>query len=105
MLLVYPPCLLLTDLSSVVADLHKLGMCYDKKVGGGKTVVCRGRPVVSGVWRGAYITQQVFDERATNEACNAYLKRNTGNKKWDKCPDCTLVSMSGRDPETSCCLC
>lgn len=29
---------------------------------------------------------------ATKCACDYYRRRNTGNNKWDKCPDCWFVS-------------
>jgi hypothetical protein len=30
---------------------------------------------------------------ATNCACTYYKNRNTGDNQWDKCPDCTFVSI------------
>lgn len=39
----------------------------------------------------------VYNADATKKACEAYKNRNTGNKQWDKCPDCTLVSSSPDD--------
>jgi acetone carboxylase gamma subunit len=33
----------------------------------------------------------VYNKDATAKACDAYKRRNTGDKQWDKCPDCGLV--------------
>ncbi|KAB8227621.1 hypothetical protein ETB97_010612 [Aspergillus alliaceus] len=52
--------------AGVVADLHTTGVCIDQK--------------------GA----DVYNRAATEKACAAYKKRNTGNEQWDQCPDCTL---------------
>lgn len=30
---------------------------------------------------------------AIQKACAAYRNRNTRNKQWDKCPDCTMVCL------------
>ncbi|GJC79118.1 hypothetical protein Ct61P_03313 [Colletotrichum tofieldiae] len=30
---------------------------------------------------------------ATKCACNYYKNRNTGNKQWDQCPDCTFDGL------------
>lgn len=51
------------------ADLHTDGVCVDR-IGG----------------------SNVYNAAATEAACTAYLNRNTGNKQWDQCPDCTMVS-------------
>lgn len=53
----------------VAADLHRDGICYN---------------VIGG--------SDVYNADATVKACGNYLKRNTGNKQWDKCPDCKMVS-------------
>ncbi|KAJ5505886.1 hypothetical protein N7453_004843 [Penicillium expansum] len=50
------------------ADLHTQGVCIDKPAKG----------------------VEVYNQAATEQACTAYKNRNTGNKQWDKCPDCTL---------------
>ncbi|KAH7065751.1 hypothetical protein BKA63DRAFT_164194 [Paraphoma chrysanthemicola] len=52
------------------ADLHSDGVCIDK-IGG----------------------QNVYNAAATKAACTAYLQRNTGNKQWDQCPDCTMKTV------------
>jgi hypothetical protein len=57
--------------SFVSADLHTAGVCVDK-IGG----------------------QHVYNADATKKACDAYLARNTGDKQWDKCPDCKMVSQT-----------
>ncbi|KAK1142944.1 hypothetical protein N8T08_007185 [Aspergillus melleus] len=54
----------------VFADLHYTGVCYDSP---GKGV-------------------SVYNKAATEKACAAYKKRNTGDKQWDQCPDCTLLN-------------
>ncbi|CAG5177610.1 uncharacterized protein ALTATR162_LOCUS8311 [Alternaria atra] len=56
--------------SFVNADLHKEGLCIDK-IGG----------------------QYVYNADATKKACDAYLQRNTGDKQWDKCPDCKMTEV------------
>ena len=38
------------------------------------------------------LTQSQYHEDATTKACSAYKARNTGNKQWDQCFGCTLVS-------------
>ncbi|CAG8958304.1 hypothetical protein HYFRA_00000659 [Hymenoscyphus fraxineus] len=35
------------------------------------------------------------DNDATDNACAMYRRRNTGNKKWDKCPDCYIRVLKG----------
>ncbi|KAF6803341.1 hypothetical protein CMUS01_15116 [Colletotrichum musicola] len=58
----------LPALLSVVADVHKYAFCTS-----------RIQPINNN-----------NNEAATRKACAAYKKRNTGNKQWDKCPDCTV---------------
>jgi hypothetical protein len=53
----------------VSADLHHSGVCVSKTGG-----------------------QNVYHDAATKAACDAYSKRNTGDKQWDQCPDCAMVS-------------
>ncbi|APA11648.1 hypothetical protein SS1G_05103 [Sclerotinia sclerotiorum 1980 UF-70] len=53
-----------------VADLHKFGICADLKGDG-----------------------YVYNSKATQDACTAYKNRNTGNKQWDKCPDCYMDTV------------
>jgi hypothetical protein len=59
----------------VAADVHSDGVCIDKKGG------------------------NVYNEAATKAACGNYKVRNTGDKQWDQCPDCEMVSVSGRRVE------
>ncbi|KAF1917407.1 hypothetical protein BDU57DRAFT_546691 [Ampelomyces quisqualis] len=58
-------CVLITPFAS--ADLHSDGVCVNR-IGG----------------------QNVYNAAATISACNSYMNRNTGNKQWDVCPDCTM---------------
>lgn len=53
----------------VAADLHSDAVCVDYKGG-----------------------VAVYNEAATTAACGNYKVRNTGNKQWDQCPDCEMVS-------------
>ena len=50
------------------ADLHYGGICAD--------------------WPNGAAT---YNQGATQKACDSYFRRNTGNEKWDKCPDCKMV--------------
>ncbi|KAF4539141.1 hypothetical protein BFW01_g11780 [Lasiodiplodia theobromae] len=63
----------LLNAGAVLADMHNFCGC------GHRT----GRNAV----QDAYWT---FNEEATKYACTRYRNRNTGNKKWDKCPDCQM---------------
>lgn len=54
----------------VAADLHSDAVCIDTKGG-----------------------VSVYNEAATKAACGNYKVRNTGNKQWDQCPDCEMVSI------------
>ncbi|RKL34408.1 hypothetical protein BFJ70_g8364 [Fusarium oxysporum] len=58
---------------SALADLHNFCGCGKRF---GKNAV-----------QDAYWT---FDTAATRYACDRYARRNTGNKQWDKCPDCKM---------------
>lgn len=53
----------------VAADLHSDAVCVN--------------------WVGGVA---VYNEAATKASCGNYRVRNTGNKQWDKCPDCEMVS-------------
>lgn len=35
---------------------------------------------------------KVYAEETTKKACEGYHNRDTGDEKWDKCPDCQMVS-------------
>ncbi|PVH77004.1 hypothetical protein DL98DRAFT_424568, partial [Cadophora sp. DSE1049] len=54
---------------SAAADLHKFCICANKSGG-----------------------ELEYNDSATRKMCSAYLRRNTGNKQWDRCPDCTYVA-------------
>ncbi|KAL0571432.1 hypothetical protein V5O48_010522 [Marasmius crinis-equi] len=60
--------------SSALADLHYVASCVNKD------------PVLVDE---QYLSYQ--NDVATQRACNAYKNRNTGNKQWDKCPDCSYI--------------
>ncbi|KAI9641873.1 hypothetical protein NHQ30_009740 [Ciborinia camelliae] len=62
---VLPAVLLLSLTGLSVADLHDRAICINW---------------VNNV--------AVYNEAATRYACWRYRNRNTGNKQWDKCPDC-----------------
>jgi hypothetical protein len=55
----------------VAADLHSDAVCVD--------------------WKGGVA---VYNDAATKAACGNYKVRNTGDKQWDQCPDCEMVSDS-----------
>ncbi|KAF2996005.1 hypothetical protein E8E13_001457 [Curvularia kusanoi] len=61
--------MLLTTLLApfVAAELHNSAICVDYK---GEVAV--------------------YNEAATKAACGNYRVRNTGDNKWDKCPDCEM---------------
>ncbi|EMD65280.1 hypothetical protein GGP41_010197 [Bipolaris sorokiniana] len=54
------------------ADLHYGGICAD--------------------WPNGAAT---YNQGATQKACDSYFRRNTGNEKWDKCPDCKMADKGG----------
>ncbi|KAF6812103.1 hypothetical protein CPLU01_14971 [Colletotrichum plurivorum] len=56
--------------TGVVADLHNYAWCADR------------------VFKGIQESNPENND-ATQAACERYRKRNTGNKQWDQCPDCT----------------
>ncbi|KAF6825242.1 hypothetical protein CPLU01_10368 [Colletotrichum plurivorum] len=56
--------------TGVSADLHYRAWCADKEYDG----LQESNPA---------------NNDATDKACVRYRNRNTGNKQWDKCPDCT----------------
>ncbi|KAH7347504.1 hypothetical protein B0T11DRAFT_333611 [Plectosphaerella cucumerina] len=59
-----------TAASVVVADLHDYATCRDRAFKGVNEYA-------------------IENPGATQAACNRYRARNTGNKQWDKCPDCS----------------
>ncbi|KAK1976446.1 hypothetical protein LZ30DRAFT_734658 [Colletotrichum cereale] len=75
------------SISAVVADLHNFCACGKRY---GKT------PETDAYWR--------YDTDATTSACVAYSLRNTGNKQWDSCPDCTMDTyiMNAHEGVPSC---
>ncbi|KAJ4229745.1 hypothetical protein NW757_014059 [Fusarium falciforme] len=69
-------------MGGVLADLHKFCAC--------------GKRHGSNAVQGAY---WAFDNAATAYACTRYRNRNTGTKRWDRCPDCKMDThiMDTRD--------
>ncbi|KAH9866545.1 hypothetical protein J1614_008235 [Plenodomus biglobosus] len=58
----------------VAADLHHSAVCVNR-IGG----------------------QDVYHKDGTTAACEAYRKRNTGNKQHDQCPDCEMKNIGNLD--------
>ncbi|UPK97584.1 hypothetical protein LCI18_008519 [Fusarium solani-melongenae] len=75
--------LVLMAASGANADLHRSAACVSNR----KTSPIGGTP-----WSPSYNWKTSYEvlPDATRCACNLYRNRNTGNKKWDKCPDCTF---------------
>ncbi|KAL0938075.1 uncharacterized protein CTRU02_207806 [Colletotrichum truncatum] len=66
----------ITFATSAVADLHNNAFCVTSRTN----------------FEGAK-KYEILPE-ATRCACERYKYRNTGNKQWDKCPDCTFDGLS-----------
>ncbi|POS70317.1 hypothetical protein DHEL01_v211286 [Diaporthe helianthi] len=65
-----------------LAKLHKWAVCADNLEQG---YLGNGTPW--GFGHNAYKYYELNSD-ATKCLCKYYKNRNTGNKKWDKCPDC-----------------
>ncbi|KAK7402655.1 hypothetical protein QQX98_011602 [Neonectria punicea] len=66
-----------------IADLHSVAVCISNR----KYSQIGGSPFsVSYTWAKDY--EILLAE--TECACNFYKARNTGDKQWDQCPDCTF---------------
>ncbi|KAK1672752.1 hypothetical protein BDP55DRAFT_695965 [Colletotrichum godetiae] len=65
------------------AKLHNAGVCVTNR---------QEMPVGGTGWSVSYTWSKKYEilPDATKCACNYYKNRNTGNKQWDKCPDCTF---------------
>lgn len=75
--------------NSCLADLHNVAVC----VTGRKYSEIGGTPFSpSYTWSKDY---EILPSE-TKCACDLYRQRNTGDKQWDKCPDCTFVSYTPR---------
>ncbi|KAG7411210.1 hypothetical protein DER46DRAFT_581562 [Fusarium sp. MPI-SDFR-AT-0072] len=63
------------------AKLHSQAVCVTNR---------RYDPIGGTPWSPSYNWKVNYEilPGATNCACNYYRNRNTGNKQWDKCPDC-----------------
>ncbi|KAH7152242.1 hypothetical protein B0J13DRAFT_673297 [Dactylonectria estremocensis] len=74
---------LLLAASGSLAKLHNAAACVNN---------IRESPVGGTPWSVSYTWAKSYDIMldATRCACNYYHNRNTGNKQWDKCPDCTF---------------
>lgn len=72
-------------LDSVYADLHNAAACVSNR---------RSSPIGGTPWSVSYNWQTSYEvlPDATKCACDYYKNRNTGDKQWDQCPDCTFVS-------------
>jgi hypothetical protein len=105
--------------NSVMADLHNYATCNSNIQPVGNPNTCNKKRDLSGEelitparsrifgraygdvstasWQHLYHQKKILttleqNAAATRKACAAYRNRNTGNKMWDKCPDCTTVS-------------
>ncbi|TQN68379.1 hypothetical protein CSHISOI_07115 [Colletotrichum shisoi] len=70
-----------------VAKLHDAAVCVTARQYGST-----GNGTPYGITYGSYKDYQILPE-ATKCACNYYKNRNTGNKQWDKCPDCNYDGL------------
>lgn len=74
----------LNHTSSALADTHSVAVCVSNR----KYSEIGGTPFsVSYTWAKEY---EILTD-ATECACDYYRNRNTGDKQWDQCPDCTFV--------------
>ncbi|KAH6887421.1 hypothetical protein B0T10DRAFT_607386 [Thelonectria olida] len=65
------------------AKLHNAAVCVSDR---------RESPIGGTAWSVSYNWAKSYEilPAATKCACDYYRRRNTGNKQWDKCPDCTF---------------
>ncbi|KAF5549086.1 hypothetical protein FMEXI_4428 [Fusarium mexicanum] len=66
------------------AKLHNQAVCVSNR---------NYSPIGGTAWSVSYnwkVNYEILPD-ATNCACAYYRNRNTGNKQWDKCPDCRFV--------------
>ncbi|KAF9881417.1 hypothetical protein CkaCkLH20_00563 [Colletotrichum karsti] len=73
--------------ASATARLHSSAVCVNAAKTGST-----GNGTPWGLGYGSY-TDYELDLEATKCACGYYRNRNTGNKQWDKCPDCTFDGL------------
>ncbi|KAH7125772.1 hypothetical protein B0J11DRAFT_568497 [Dendryphion nanum] len=73
-------------IGSAIADLHNAAVCVT-----GRTYSPIGGTPFSPSQTWAKHFEILPD--ATKCACDAYRRRNTGNKQWDQCPDCTFDGL------------
>ncbi|KAG6361214.1 hypothetical protein INS49_009438 [Diaporthe citri] len=78
----------LTVLTTVAfAKLHSAAVCVQNRSYGST-----GNGTPYGITYGSFKEYEI-DGEATKCACGYYKNRNTGNKQWDKCPDCTFDGL------------
>ncbi|KPM38659.1 hypothetical protein AK830_g7921 [Neonectria ditissima] len=65
------------------ADLHRAATCVSNR---------KSSTVGGTAWSVSYNWQTSYEvlPDATKCACEYYRNRNTGDKQWDQCPDCTF---------------
>ncbi|KPM36376.1 hypothetical protein AK830_g10198 [Neonectria ditissima] len=75
--------LFLLAAGGALAGLHNAAACVTNR---------KTSPVGGTGWSVSYTWAKSYEilPDATKCACNYYRNRNTGNKQWDKCPDCTF---------------
>ncbi|CAK1363552.1 unnamed protein product [Cercospora beticola] len=71
----------------VMADLHSSAVCVS-----GRQIGHPGGTPFSPGMGGFPKTYEILLD-ATECACGYYRRRNTGNKQWDQCPDCTFDGL------------
>ncbi|KAK1641471.1 hypothetical protein BDP81DRAFT_419000 [Colletotrichum phormii] len=85
------------QLSSILLSVGLMAAGANAKVHNASVCVTNRQemPVGGTGWSVSYTWSKNYEilPDATKCACNYYKNRNTGNKQWDKCPDCTFVSI------------
>ncbi|OLN86075.1 hypothetical protein CCHL11_05309 [Colletotrichum chlorophyti] len=71
--------------TTAFARLHSAAVCIK-----GRKYGSTGNGTPWGLTYGSYKDYEILPE-ATKCACDMYRRRNTGNKQWDQCPDCTYM--------------
>ncbi|KAH7347505.1 hypothetical protein B0T11DRAFT_333612 [Plectosphaerella cucumerina] len=95
---------LLATSTGVMADLHNYATCNSNIQPVGNPNTCNKKRDLSGEELITRARSRIFgraygdNAAATRKACAAYRNRNTGNKMWDKCPDCTTGQRSTSNP-------
>ncbi|KAF6812102.1 hypothetical protein CPLU01_14970 [Colletotrichum plurivorum] len=96
---------LLASTAGVIADLHSYALCTSHIQPIGNPNTCPKKRDTSDnnellKFNRSRIMGRAYADNAeaTKKACAAYRNRNTGNKQWDKCPDCTVGWRHSEDP-------